>query len=1046
MLGPLEDVRASSPLPSEHREPLDLAHRNGLRLLKLVNTLLDFSRIEAGRVEAVYEPTDLAAYTGELASVFRSAIEKAGLRLRVDCPPRPGPVHVDREMWEKVVLNLVSNAFKFTFAGEIGVSVHQAGDRAELRVRDTGIGIAEEELPHVFERFHRVRGARARTHEGTGIGLALVQELVRLHGGTVTAQSEPHRGTTFTVSIPVGTAHLPPDRLAARRTLASTALGVAPYVEETLRWLPDDIEARSAAARRGPPVTTARARVLLADDNSDMREHLRRLLSQHWEVEAVGEGQAALARAIERCPDLVLADVMMPGLDGFELLRELRKDPRTQTVPVILLSARAGEESRVEGLAAGADDYLIKPFSARELLARVNAHLEMARVRRESIRREQEARAETDAANQALRETNQRLEALIDASPPAIAILDAAGVVQLWNPAAERIFGWSADEVAGKLPPAIPPDKAHELRSHLAHVLQGGVIASREMVLPKNGGVPVEVSVSMAALRDGSGTARYVLGMVEDITERNRALARLREQSEVLDTVNRIGRALSAELDLQTLLQAVTDAGTRITGAAYGALFYNVVDNRGESYLLYALAGAPREAFQDFPLPRNTPLFNPIFRGEGPIRLDDVREDGRYGRMAPHHGMPPGHVPVTSFLAVPVVARRGAVLGGLFFAHPERGRFTERHEQIVVGLAAQAAIAIANARLYENEQRARAIAETANRSKDEFIATLWHELRTPLNGILGWARLLGAGGLDEPSTRRAVDVIARNATMQSQLIEDLLDMSRVITGKLRLEAAAVNLAALIDAAVDSVRPAAEAKGIRIESTLDPAGVSMLGDAGRLQQVLWNLLTNAIKFTPKGGRVDVGLVRRDAHAEIAVRDTGRGIRADLLPYGFTGSGRPTAPPRVRTAVSVSAWRWSSTSSSCTAGRSPRRAPGRTRARCSRSRFPCGRRRRAGASTGPRPAAMSSATHRSAGCASWSWTTSPMPSSCSPCSSRKREARSAPPRPPSVRWRYSGDGCPTCWWPTSTCRARTATPSSGRSAPGMPSAAPGFPRSP
>jgi PAS domain S-box-containing protein len=391
MLGPVEDLLAQpeGQVVPEHRGLLTTVHRNGLRLQKLVNTLLDFSRIEAGRIEARYEPTDLAAVTADLASVFRSAIERAGLGLVVACPPLPDVVYVDRDMWEKIVLNLLSNAFKFTFTGEIAVSLGWGGDHVALRVRDTGTGIPAHEIPHLFERFYRIPNVRARTYEGTGIGLALVQELVRLHGGEITVVSKVSVGTTFMVTIPTGTAHLPADRLSPGSHLASMALGADAYVEEALHWLPDDPAGMtvSVATSTPPPPgssTAAPARILLVDDNADMRNYVRRLLSQHWEVVAVADGLQALEVTGERVPDLVLADVMMPGLDGFALLRALRADPRTATLPVILLSARAGEEAHVEGLEAGADDYLVKPFSAKELLARVGAHLEIARLRREA--------------------------------------------------------------------------------------------------------------------------------------------------------------------------------------------------------------------------------------------------------------------------------------------------------------------------------------------------------------------------------------------------------------------------------------------------------------------------------------------------------------------------------------------------------------------------------------------------------------------------------------------------------------------------------------
>jgi signal transduction histidine kinase len=396
MLGPLEDElgERSSPLPPARRERLETAHRNSLRLLKLVNTLLDFSRIEAGRVQASYEATDLAAYTAELVSGFRSAIEKGGLTLTLDCPRLPELVYVDREIWEKVVLNLLSNAFKHTFEGGIRVRLAWCGDHVDLVVSDSGIGIPEAEIPRLFDRFHRVSGARSRSHEGTGIGLALVQDLIRLHGGTVRVESREGEGTTFTVTVKAGLAHLPADRLGARE-VASSDTRAAAHWEEALQWVSDrppaslpppqlDDAAGASRVRDGVEGAGARrARILWADDNADMRAYVSRLLGARYDVTAVPDGTTAIAAALAAPPDLVLTDVMMPGLDGFGVLRQIRADERTRTIPVILLSARAGEESAVEGLEAGADDYLVKPFSARELLARVRTHLEMATLRRE---------------------------------------------------------------------------------------------------------------------------------------------------------------------------------------------------------------------------------------------------------------------------------------------------------------------------------------------------------------------------------------------------------------------------------------------------------------------------------------------------------------------------------------------------------------------------------------------------------------------------------------------------------------------------------------
>ena len=385
MLGPIEDLLDEAvSLPPAQRERLEVAHRNALRLLKLVNSLLDFSRIEAAREQARFEPVDIAALTAALASNFRSACERAGLDLVVDCPPLDAPVYVDPDMWEKIVLNLVSNAFKFTLRGSVTVALRKTAAMAELVVRDTGVGIPAHELPRVFERFHRIEGQRARTHEGTGIGLALVVELVKMHGGSITASSVPEQGTEFRVTIPLGSAHLPRDYIY-EPTLVSKQPRASAFVEEALRWLPDQAGVRPSHSRGESGLTQMedKPRILLADDNADMRAYVAGILARGgYDVEAVEDGAAALAAARRGpLPDLILTDVMMPGLDGFALLREVRADPAMEGLPVILLSARAGEEARIDGLAAGADDYLTKPFGARELRARIDGAIRLARLR-----------------------------------------------------------------------------------------------------------------------------------------------------------------------------------------------------------------------------------------------------------------------------------------------------------------------------------------------------------------------------------------------------------------------------------------------------------------------------------------------------------------------------------------------------------------------------------------------------------------------------------------------------------------------------------------
>ena len=441
MLGPAEELLAEvhGRLTGPQRAQVDILHRNAGRLLKLVNTLLDFSRIEAGRAQASYTRTDVAALTRELAGGFRSAIEHAGLRFEVVCDPIDEPVYVDRDMWEKIVLNLLSNALKFTLEGSVSVELRQREHRVELTVRDTGVGIAVAELPHVFERFHRVEGVRSRTHEGSGIGLALTCELVRLHGGTITVTSRVDEGSVFVVQLPTGRAHLPQDRVEAGRPLASAAVGAGPFIEEALRWLPQAPERGAAAAQTSsvpPPGAPApigtRERILVVDDNADMRDYLCQLL-QGWSVETAADGTSALIAARADPPDLVVTDVMMPGLDGFELLRALKEDQRTQAVPVLMLSARAGEEERVSGLGAGADDYVTKPFSARELNARVRSLLSLSRARREAELQK------------------QHLRSLFMQAPTPIVILKGPNhVIELANPLTCRVWGRAEADVIGR--------------------------------------------------------------------------------------------------------------------------------------------------------------------------------------------------------------------------------------------------------------------------------------------------------------------------------------------------------------------------------------------------------------------------------------------------------------------------------------------------------------------------------------------------------------------------------------------------------------------
>jgi PAS domain S-box-containing protein len=383
-----------------------------------------------------------------------------------------------------------------------------------------------------------------------------------------------------------------------------------------------------------------------------------------------------------------------------------------------------------------------------------------------------------------------------------------------------------------------------------------------------------------------------MIGMIADVTDRRRVEEILRQHAEHLaveanigQTLHRIGTQLASELTLERVVQLATDEATSLTQAGFGAFFYNLTNEQGESYTLYTLSGVPREEFANFPMPRNTAVFGPTFRGEGIVRLDDVTKDPRYGQNAPHHGMPKGHLPVKSYLAVPVISRSGEVLGGMFFGHAEAGRFTAEHERLAAGIAGWTALAIDNARLYSAVENAREAAEAANRAKDEFLATMSHELRTPLNAVLGWVQLLRNGSAAHGSRERALATIERNARAQAQIIDDLLDVSRIVTGKLALTISPVDLIGILDASLEGIKLAVTAKELTIVKDYHASAAMVAGDANRLRQVVTNLLTNAVKFTPQGGRIEVCLDTVDGHAQVRVSDNGQGIDPQLLPRVF-----------------------------------------------------------------------------------------------------------------------------------------------------------------
>ncbi len=554
LLGPAEDALtdADDPLSADQRERVARIHRNAQRLLKLVNTLLDFSRLQSGRLNASYAPIDLARYTAELASMFESAIDRAGLELTIDCPPLPQPVHVDAEMWAKIVMNLLSNALKFTFAGGVTVRLVTSDGAAQLTVSDTGIGIDPADQERLFERFHRVVGARSRSHEGTGIGLALVAELADLHGGDVAVQSAPGEGSSFTVQVPFGTEHLPQDQLAGEPVAPGAEQFAEGFVAEALRWLTPEDE--SVGAGGGRP------RVLVVDDNADMRDYIASLLASRYDVETAADGAIALELARREPPELVVTDVMMPNLDGFGLMAALQADPATTGVPVIMVSARAGEEGTIEGLEAGADDYLIKPFAARELLARVHANIELDRARRtrDALRRSGDL---LDQAQRLAKLGSWEIELAtneVRASPELLRQLQLS----------------PRDLRSSDLDARVHPEDAARARAAIAAAAEGEPLDIELRIVTPDGATRLYRTLGELE-RDADGSPVRLRGSNQDITD-------LREAEHALaaaSIADELQRSLLPELTFdaeQLEVAAYYRAG--VAGTQVGGDWYDVID------------------------------------------------------------------------------------------------------------------------------------------------------------------------------------------------------------------------------------------------------------------------------------------------------------------------------------------------------------------------------------------------------------------------------------------------------------------------------------
>jgi len=825
MIGPLEDALAKESLLPEEREGLDLAHRNSRRLLKLVNSLLDFSRIEADRAQAVYQPTDVAAFTAELASNFRSASERAGLKLILNCPALPEPLYIDRDMWEKIVLNLLSNAFKFTFEGEIEVSLRQVEKQVELAVRDTGVGVPGEELPRLFERFHRIPGQQSRSFEGSGIGLALVQELVKLHGGTISVESAVGRGTTFAIRIPQGKAHLPKERIDASGPVGSTPTAATAYVEEALHWLPRDSQSKGDA-RRGRDIQSVTpsfegARILLADDNSDMRNYVSRLLAEVCDVDVVSDGQEALEAARLRRPDLILSDVMMPRMDGFGLLQALRADAKLRDIPFIMLSARAGEESRVEGLGAGADDYLFKPFSARELTARVASVLELSRTRRALIT--------------AARDSEHRIRAMFQQAPSFTCILHGPEhKFEFTNDSYRRLVGADRDLIGKTVREAIPEVAGQGYFELLDEVYRTGEsfkgFETPLQLQRTPGGPMVDVLIDFIfqPITDALGEVCGIFVEGFEVTERYQAQAALR----------------LSEARYRTLFDSI-DEGFCIVeaipanGDTPGDFRYIAVNPAVESQsgvpakvgdTIRGLLGTEAQSWID--------VFDTILRTGEPVR-------GERGLISQGRVLD-----LYSFRLADDTQRRVGVL------------FTD----------------------ITARKRAETELLRANQDLEQFAYSASHDLQEPLRTIKIYSELLSKrhGEQLRGDARDFLEFVTAGASRMELLVRDLLAYTQAT--QLDRPAAPMDSGAALASALANLAEAIKESNGKVSFGPLPW---LPVNATHLQQIFQNLIGNAIKYCRPGvpPQIDIRAERETGQWRFSVSDNGIGIESEYKEHVF-----------------------------------------------------------------------------------------------------------------------------------------------------------------
>lgn len=862
MLGPLENLidEVNGKLSQEEKESIEATHRNAMRLLRLVNTLLDFSRIEAERVQAHYYPIDLARFTEDLASSFRSIIENAGIQFEINCNKISDAVYVDREMWEKIVLNLLSNAFKYTLKGKIEITLTEENKTVFLGVKDTGVGIPKKELPHMFERFHRVKNLTGRTYEGTGIGLSLVNELVKFHKGKISVESEEGKGTMFTIAIPAGKDHLPAAQVHDKEDSNYESVLSDLYITEAVSLAGNEIQKVNEQLSSFSEIESKdlsfhspnkKLSVLVVDDNADMRSYISRLLEKNYHVQTATDGKDALTKIKRSKPDLVISDIMMPVMDGIELLNNIKNNVETNRLPVILLSARAGEEAKIAGYNLGADDYLIKPFSAKELLARVRSQIRTANIR---------AAAEAHLRN------------LFIQAPVAIAIYRGPDfIIELANEKVLEFWGKTAEQVMNKpLFEALPEVEKNVYYPILKNVYTTGerfFAPEYRATLLRNGKLEtVYVNFTLEPLRDLEGNITSVMVVANEVTALVEARKMAEQNAIELEkkVQERTSELLKKNLELQeqkNFVETVIDSSIDLICVYDKDCRFLAMNKRCAEMSHVDQRSVVGKKFEEvYPSLINSEIHNRLklaLKGEPSLNISHASVNS------------------SSFYNVFFIplSRNGESYGAVVIAHDntEIMKAAEKLNQV-------------------NKELIR-----TNRELEQFAYIASHDLQEPLRKIQFYSDLLQTSSYDENFFAKYFNKITSSAERMMALIKAVLNYSHLAKDRDEFQQVDLNKV-LEDVKTDFELLIAEKNAVITNDTLPV----IRGIPLQLNQLFSNLISNSLKFSNSEPRIEISCNVLDTsenakpsrlnddfiYTEINFKDNGIGFESQYAKQIFT----------------------------------------------------------------------------------------------------------------------------------------------------------------